>query len=209
MFCGAFRLGAVGLSRERRVMVVQAARNFDFCCDALPGVTILMRRSHASGSGETGFMRTFKSLFAGLLVAIAGCSLPPGSAGAGEDGRELVKLPPMMQEHMLANMRDHLVALNDLLAALAEGDVDNATAIAEKRLGMSSLSLHGAEQLSKFMPQGMAMLGTRMHHAASRFVIVARDAELDPGRESQRNVYKALQEITDNCNACHQTYRIR
>jgi len=48
-----------------------------------------------------------------------------------------------------------------------------------------------------------------MHHAASRFVIIARDAELDPGIQSQRKVYKALQEITDNCNACHQAYRIR
>ena len=154
-------------------------------------------------------MRTFTVLFAGLLVAIAGWSLSPGPATASEDGRELVKLPPMMQEHMLANMRDHLAALNDLLAELAEGNIEKATAIAEGRLGMSSLSLHGAEQLSKFMPQAMAMLGTRMHHAASRFVIVARDAELDPGRESQHKVYKAPQEITDNCNACHQTYRIR
>ena len=154
-------------------------------------------------------MRTFAVLFAALLVAIAGCGLSPGPASAGEDGRELVKLPPMMQEHMLANMRDHLAALNDLLAELAGGNIDKATAIAEERLGMSSLSLHGAEHLAKFMPQAMAMMGTQMHHAASRFVIVARDAELDPGRESQRKVYKALQEITDNCNACHQTYRIR
>ena len=127
-------------------------------------------------------MRTFTVLFAGLLVAIAGCSLSPKSATAGEDGRELVKLPPMMQEHMLANMRDHLAALNDLLAELAEGNIDKATGIAEERLGMSSLSLHGAEQLSKFMPQAMGMLGTQMHRAASRFVVVARDAELDPAR---------------------------
>jgi len=163
----------------------------------------------SDGKEEMQIMRTFTVLFVGLLVAIAGCSLSPKSATAGDDGRELVKLPPIMQEHMLANMRDHLAALNDLLAELAEGNIDKATAIAEERLGMSSLSLHGAVQLSKFMPQGMAMLGARMHHAASRFVIVARDAELDPGRDSQRNVYKALQEITDNCNACHQTYRIR
>jgi len=135
--------------------------------------------------------------------------LSPNSAIANEDSREMVKLPPMMQEHMLANMRDHLVALNEILGELAEGKVDAAVIIAEKRLGMSSMSLHGAEHLGMFMPKAMGEIGTEMHHAASRFVIIARDAELDPGIQSQRKVYKALQEITDNCNACHQAYRIR
>jgi cytochrome c556 len=74
---------------------------------------------------------------------------------------------------------------------------------------MSSLSLHGAAHLSKFMPEAMREIGTQMHRAASRFVIVAQDAELNPGREAQRNVYRALQEITQNCNACHRSYRIR
>ncbi len=151
----------------------------------------------------------FKVLFFGLSLAIAGWSLTPKSATATKDGRELVKLPPVMQEHMLANMRDHLVALDEMLGELAEGNIDKAVEIAEKRLGMSSLSLHGAEHLGKFMPESMGLIGTRMHRAASRFVIVARDAELDPGKASQRKVYKALQEITTNCNACHRAFRIR
>jgi cytochrome c556 len=132
-----------------------------------------------------------------------------GSAAADEDSRELVDLPPMMQQHMLANMRDHLAALDAILAALAEGNIEAASSIAEERLGMSSLTLHGAAHLSQFMPQAMADIGTQMHRAASRFVIVAQDAELNPGREAQREVYRALQEITRNCNACHQSYRIR
>ena len=110
---------------------------------------------------------------------------------------------------MLSNMRDHLLALDEMLGELADGNVDMAGAIAEKRLGMSSLSLHGAEHIGKFMPEAMGAIGTQMHHAASRFVIVAQDAELNPGKASQRMVYKALQKITENCNACHQAYRIR
>jgi hypothetical protein len=131
------------------------------------------------------------------------------SVKAVEDGRELVKLPPPMQAHMLDNMRDHLRALDEMLSALAEGNIDKATDIAEKRLGMSSLSSHGAAHLAQFMPKNMREIGTQMHQAASRFAIIARDAELEPGLESQHKVYDALHAITENCNACHQAYRIR
>ena len=154
-------------------------------------------------------MQRSSMFITGVCLAAAGWGLMQTTAGAAEDNRELVKMPAMMQAHMLANMRDHLVALDEILAALAKGNIDGATAIAEKRLGMSSLSLHGAEHIAKFIPEGMAAAGTRMHHAASRFVIIARDAELNPGRAAQHKIYQALQAITENCNACHQSYRIR
>ena len=154
-------------------------------------------------------MRLFKKGLIGLTILTVAWVQVLGTAIAAEDSRELVKLPPMMQEHMLANMRDHLSALNDMLGELGEGNIDQAAKIAEKRLGMSSLSLHGAEQLGKFMPKGMGAIGTQMHHAASRFVITAQDAELNPGISSQHDVYKALQGITESCNACHQAYRLR
>ena len=96
-----------------------------------------------------------------------------------------------------------------MLGELAVGNVDKAGEIAEKRLGMSSMSLHGAAHLGKFMPKEMGAIGTNMHRAASQFVIIAKNAELEPGKKSQRKIYKALQEITANCNACHQGYRIR
>lgn len=131
------------------------------------------------------------------------------SANADEDTREFVKLPPMMQEHMLGNMRDHLRALDEILGELADGDVEAASSIAEARLGMSSMPLHGAEHMSPFMPKEMGAIGTAMHRAASRFVLAAQDAELNPGKDAQHKVYRALQEITQNCNACHQAYRIR
>lgn len=152
-----------------------------------------------------------KSRRALSILAVAGLFIA-GQAGlpaAGQDRRELVKLPPMMQEHMLANMRDHLAALDEILAQLAQGNADAASKIAENRLGMSSLSLHGADHLAPFLPEAMGEIGTRMHRAASRFVIVAQDAELGGDSQSRNKVYGALHEITQNCNACHQSYRIR
>ena len=138
----------------------------------------------------------------GLLAA-------PLTALAEEDTRQLVEMPPMMQEHMLGNMRDHLRALDDMLGALAKGDVDGAAKVAESRLGMSSMGVHGAARMAPMMPEGMQAIGTELHHAASRFVITAKDAELAPGKEAQHQVYAALQNIVATCNACHQGYRIR
>jgi hypothetical protein len=73
-----------------------------------------------------------------LLVSL------PCIAVSEEDQRELVPLPEMTQQHMLSNMRDHLMAFNEILASMANGELDHAADIAEHRLGMSSLESHGA-----------------------------------------------------------------
>ena len=69
------------------------------------------------------------------------------------DPRQHVELPPMMQEHMLGNMRDHLLAISEIQAALAAGKFDQAANIAEHRIGMSSLQVHGASHMAPFMPK--------------------------------------------------------
>lgn len=121
---------------------------------------------------------------------------------ADEDPRHLVQLPEMMQQHMMSNMRDHLVALNVILISLANGELDKAAEVAEFRLGMSSLQTHGASHMAKFMPEGMRQAGTSMHRAASRFALKAQEGEV-------LSAYNALTEVTSACVACHSGYRIR
>lgn len=121
---------------------------------------------------------------------------------AADDTRQMVTLPEMMQAHMLANMRDHLATLNQILAALGSDDLDQAADLAESRLGMSSLEKHGAEHLAQFMPPEMRQLGTNMHKAASRFARKAQEGESLPA-------YQMLTDITAACVACHAAYRIR
>jgi cytochrome c556 len=133
-----------------------------------------------------------------LLIAL----LPIGASNAAQDTRQLVELPPMMQQHMLTNMRDHLATLDTLLHHLASGELDQAADIAENRLGMSSLKAHGAAHMAPFMPAGMRADGTAMHHAASRFARIAQEGD-------RGAAYQALGEITGACVACHQAYRIR
>ena len=121
---------------------------------------------------------------------------------AADDPRQFVQLHDMMQQHMLSNMRDHLSALNEILANMSKGELDAAAEIAEQRLGMSSLEAHGASHMAKFMPEGMRQAGTSMHQAASRFALVAQEGDALPA-------YKMLSEITAACVACHSGYRIR
>jgi hypothetical protein len=125
---------------------------------------------------------------------------------AAADGREFVRFPPELVEHTLSNMRDHLLAIQEIQQSLGMGHPDEAAKIAEERLGLSSLRSHGAHDVAKFMPQGMQDVGSGMHRAASRFAIVAKDAgvtgELKPA-------LSALSEVTAQCVGCHAGYRIK
>ena len=139
--------------------------------------------------------------FLSILIFIA-VGLFTGITSADEDVRKLVKLPDMMQQHMMSNMRDPLAAINEILINMTNNNLDQAAQIAEKRLGMSSLDSHGASHMAPFMPEGMRSAGTSMHRAASRFALRAEEGELLPA-------YSALSEITSACVACHSGYRIR
>ncbi|HYL88847.1 MAG TPA: hypothetical protein VEU32_08780 [Burkholderiales bacterium] len=127
------------------------------------------------------------------------------AAAASMDGRTAVKFPPMLREHTLANMRDHLQTLSEIQRYLAAQDFDRAADIAEKRLGMSSLSLHGAHEIAPYMPKGMQDAGTAMHHSASQFAVATQEAAID---HDVPRALAALNKVTQTCVACHAAYRL-
>lgn len=136
-------------------------------------------------------------------VALAALfALLPVNSPASDDARILVEMPQLMQQHMLSNMRDHLVVVNEILLYLGQGELEKAAEISEYRLGMSSLESHGASHMAKFMPDGMRQAGTSMHKAASRFSLKAQEGDV-------LAAYKALAEITSACVACHSGYRVK
>lgn len=156
-----------------------------------------------------------------ILVAITAAALAAGSATfafaqhrhhhdasapVAPDSRQLVNFPAPLAAHTLANMRDHLQALQEIQSHLASGHTDDAARTAETRLGMSSLASHGAAEVSKFMPKGMQDAGTAMHRAASRFALAAQEAgatgDLKPA-------LAGLAEITAQCVGCHAGYRLK
>jgi hypothetical protein len=148
-------------------------------------------------------MRSITALFAVPLFVV----FP--FVAAAQDSRELVKLPAPMQEHMLSNMRDHLVTLSEIIGDIAEEKFDQAAKLAEQRLGMSSLPAHDAAHMAPFMPKPMQDMGTNMHHAASQLVIVLQDASITPDAQSMRHVDQVIHTITSACTGCHAAYRIR
>lgn len=124
------------------------------------------------------------------------------ASGADDDARQLVQFPELMQQHMLANMRDHLATIDEILRQMAAGQLEEAADLAESRIGMSSLESHGASHMAGFMPPGMREAGNQMHRAASRFALKAQEGDA-------LTAYAALSEVTAACVACHSAYRVR
>ena len=121
------------------------------------------------------------------------------------DTRTFVNYPEALRIHTLANMRDHLWAIAQIQDHLAKGSFDKASDLAEQRLGMSSLGLHGAHEAAKHMPKGMQDAGTAMHRSASQFAIAAKDASVTGDLKAP---LAALARVSQTCVACHAAYRI-
>ena len=138
------------------------------------------------------------------LVAAAIAAATMSTSFAASDSRELVRMPAPMVQHMLSNMRDHLLAITEIQQSLGKGDYQRAADIAEKRIGMSSLDSHGASHMAPFMPKPMQDIGTQMHKAASQFALVAQESSADG---NALRAVGALSEITKQCVACHASYR--
>jgi hypothetical protein len=144
-----------------------------------------------------------------INLAVLLCLFVGIGVSKAQDARELVRLPKPMQEHMLGNMRDHLATLNEIIGDVADEKFDEAAKITEQRLGMSSLSLHGAAHLAPYFPKPMQDIGTSMHRASSRLVIVLQNASVTPTLEAMRDINRAVHEVTTACEACHASYRLR
>lgn len=139
------------------------------------------------------------------------------------DSRQLVHFPPAMRDHTLANMRDHLQVLSDILDAMAKVDYAKAGRIAQARLGMDSPSAQGCKppaadapqmstapnmdhQMAQFMPESMRQIGLAMHQSASDFSVEAAKASKT---SNPKPALAALNRVTQQCVACHASYKLR
>jgi cytochrome c556 len=141
-------------------------------------------------------------VFVGLCIVLW---LQAALAALGEgDSRQRVEFPEMMRQHMLANMRDHLMAITEIQHALSSGAFNQAAEIAENRIGMSSLKSHGAAHMAPFMPKQMQEIGTEMHRLASQFAAIAQESAVDG---DVKRAVGALALVTKQCVTCHTAYR--
>ena len=161
--------------------------------------------NHPMRAGATSIMSTHSH--AGMFVA---------------DSRELLKFPPQMRAHMLSNMRDHLTTIDGILHALATDDYDGAAKLAVDHLGLDSPFSAACkpsstkasspapksmdEMMRMYMPARMRTIGLAMHTAASDFAVVAARAATT---HDSKAAVEALSRVTQNCVACHASYRLR
>ncbi len=144
-------------------------------------------------------------------------------AAMANDTRQSVSFPPMMREHTLSNMRDHLQALSEILVAISEGNYAEAAKIADSRLGMASSAAESCkaevitatpqmskapnmeQQMNQLMPQGMRSIGLEMHQAASVF---ATEVSQSIKTQEVKPALAALSRVTRQCVACHAQYKL-
>ena len=152
-------------------------------------------------------MRSIKMIVVTVFIAV----IYSFSANAGEmsDTRQLVKLPKNVESKMLINMRDHIAALDDVIAAVQAEEFDKAGQIAESRLGWSSLVRRGDGEVVKHWAAPMQKMADEMYRSASDFVIVAQNASVIGTKESYKDVIGAIQKITSACRGCHGVFRVR
>jgi hypothetical protein len=123
-----------------------------------------------------------------------------------EDSRQLASLPPPAQEALRQEMRDNLVAINEILTLVAAGKLPEAGEVAEQRLGLSAQGKHRDKPFDArpgpHMPPAMHALGMDGHRAASEFAKAAKSGE-------RERTLGLLPTLIGACVACHFSYRIR
>jgi cytochrome c556 len=104
----------------------------------------------------------------------------------------------MMAEHQKQNMREHLVAIQAIVAAIAKDDMD-AVARAAARIGYSESMGQMCEHMGAAAP-GFTAMALGFHRTADTIGEAAR-------RGDRAEVLKALDRTLQTCVACHSTYR--
>ena len=128
------------------------------------------------------------------------------TAAMAEDARQLATLPPAAQESLRQEMLDNLLAINEVLALMAEGKVKEAGVAAEAKLGMSAMGKHRSKPFDArpgpHMPPAMHGIGMDGHKAVSEFAAVAKTGDRD-------KALALLPNLTSACVGCHFSYRTR
>jgi hypothetical protein len=144
-----------------------------------------------------------------LLLLLSACNKSPGMAsarpsdpagGADLDTRTPVPLLPMMANHQKQNMRDHLLAVQEIVAGAAVGDFA-AVERASARIGYSEQMGRMCTHMGAGAP-GFTERALEFHHTADGIAAAARE-------QDQPKVLQALGATLARCTGCHAEYKQR
>ena len=114
------------------------------------------------------------------------------------DPRRALPLLPMMALHQKESMRQHLEAVEQVVAAASESDFDNV-ALAAKRMGYSESMARMCEHMGASAP-GFVEQALTFHHTADEIVAAAM-------KRDRGEVLAALSKTLKTCTRCHASYR--
>ena len=114
------------------------------------------------------------------------------------DTRTPIPLLPMMASHQKQQMRDHLAAVQEIVAALASDDLA-AVAKSADRIGyseqMGQMCTHMGAGAPGFTEQALAF-----HHAADKIGVAAREGD-------RKRALNELDTTLRACTSCHATWK--
>lgn len=128
---------------------------------------------------------------------------PSALAAAAEqldrmDGRAPVPLLPAMASHQKQNMRDHLVAVQEVITALSVADY-TAVETAAARIGFSQMMGQMCTHMGSGAP-GFAERAIEFHHTADRIGAAARE-------RNAAGILTALGATLQACTSCHAVWK--
>ena len=117
---------------------------------------------------------------------------------ATADTRKPLPMPAMMAEHQKQNMREHLAAVEAIVAAIGHDDMEGVSKAAA-RVGYSEAMGQMCEHMGAATP-GFTTMALTFHHTADTIGAAAR-------RGDRAGVLTALDQTLQACVGCHATYR--
>jgi hypothetical protein len=114
------------------------------------------------------------------------------------DTRRPVPLLPMMADHQKQNMRQHLVAVQEIVAALASDDFGGVERAAG-RIGFSEQMGQMCTHMGAGAP-GFTEQALGFHRAADRIAVAARERD-------RTRVLSELGATLQTCTSCHAAWK--
>jgi len=113
------------------------------------------------------------------------------------DPRTSLNLPAPMRRNQLAMMREHLQAVNDIVALIAEGKFDAASDIAHSKLGLTP---EMRKMCNMFANDDFRQIGLAFHQSADELGDVLKTGNM-------KRSLSALHNTMNSCVQCHATFR--
>ena len=116
---------------------------------------------------------------------------------ATADKRISLGLDPIMQQHQLSNMREHVKAIQSIVGLLSEGDFVKASQVAHSKLGLTE---DMKQMCGMFNNKDFRNLGLDFHKSGDELGDVLQTKDLNKSLQ-------ALHRTMQYCVQCHETYR--